>query len=171
MRPNESDDAALDGFIVAEWAGLLVALRLTCGPAADVEGALAEAVARAWEQRRDRAIRNLRGWVLTVALNEVRSQARRTAVASRYQERVRPLLHDAAGTDGANVDLLRALDHLTRRQREAVVLYYWGDLSTAAVGRSMGISADTVKALLHQGRAALAPQLGIRHDHAEEISP
>jgi RNA polymerase sigma-70 factor, ECF subfamily len=53
------------------------------------------------------------------------------------------------------VDLQRALRRLPRREREAVALFYLLDLAVADVADAMGVTAGTVKTLLHRGRRAM----------------
>jgi len=55
--------------------------------------------------------------------------------------------------------VVRALHALPPRQREALVLTYYGNLTQAQAASAMGISASAVKS--HVGRAieALRPQL------------
>jgi RNA polymerase sigma-70 factor (ECF subfamily) len=61
------------------------------------------------------------------------------------------------------IDLRRALRYLPQRQRQAVVLFYVGDLSIYEVANLMGVSDGTVKAHLSQGREALRKRLETRH--------
>jgi RNA polymerase sigma factor (sigma-70 family) len=58
------------------------------------------------------------------------------------------------------VDLERALDDLSRRQRQAVDLHYFVGLDIATVASVMGCAPGTVKATLHQARARLRVLLG-----------
>ena len=55
--------------------------------------------------------------------------------------------------------LLRAIRALPPRQREALVLRYYLDLSEAEIARSMGIRRGTVKSATSRGLAALGRQL------------
>jgi RNA polymerase sigma-70 factor (sigma-E family) len=52
-----------------------------------------------------------------------------------------------------------ALRELPRRQREALVLRYYLDLSEAGIAQAMGISRGTVKSTTARGLAALARKL------------
>lgn len=67
------------------------------------------------------------------------------------------------GADGrADRDRLReALRVLPARQREAVVLRHWLDLSEEQCARELGCSVGTVKSLASRGRAAL--RLSLEH--------
>lgn len=172
MDSNESHPAGIEEFVNDEWAGLLAALIVVCGRSVDAEGALAEATARAWERLdRREEIRSLRGWVLAVALNIVRTQGRRRGVARRAH---RLLLAGATATTDPpstdSLDLLDALRHLSYRQRQAVVLYYWADLPISDVAELMEVAEGTVKALLHQGREGLRRMLARTDDPDEVLS-
>ena len=59
-----------------------------------------------------------------------------------------------------DIDLERALDQLTGRQRSAVDLHYFVGLDVASVAEVMGCAPGTVKATLHQARARLRDLLG-----------
>ena len=92
-------------------------------------------------------------------VNLSRSTLRRRLVALRHAPKPMP---DAAGADeGAFARLeraavVRALAELPRRQREAVVLRYYGDLSEAQIAAAIGVSPGAVKSYCSRGLAALA---------------
>lgn len=56
-------------------------------------------------------------------------------------------------------ELLVALDRLPRRQREALVLRYWLDLSEREIADAMGVSPGSVKTHASRGLAALREAL------------
>jgi RNA polymerase sigma factor (sigma-70 family) len=68
---------------------------------------------------------------------------------------------DAASAESDALTLLdraavvHALTSLPRRQREALVLRYYADLSEAQTAHAMGISAGAVKSHTSRGMAAL----------------
>ncbi|MBC7374860.1 MAG: SigE family RNA polymerase sigma factor [Frankiales bacterium] len=62
---------------------------------------------------------------------------------------------DGAAARAERSRLLDALDALPGRQREAVVLRHWLDLSEAQCAEALGVSVGTVKSLASRGRAAL----------------
>lgn len=114
-----------------------------------------------WRRVRDpeRAV----AWLRSAVLNGARSRLRHLEVRRRHQ----PLpsgdqesAEDIALAVGTREHLLLALRSLPARQREAVVLRYYLDLSEAQMARAMGISAGSVKTHLHRGLAALQTQLG-----------
>jgi RNA polymerase sigma factor (sigma-70 family) len=88
---------------------------------------------------------------------------RRKRVADRIAEKAPPDMPSAEY--GALVSLERAtvvaaLQRLTSRQREAIVLRYYADLSEGQIAAAMGISRGAVKSHLARGMAALRAALG-----------
>ncbi len=90
-------------------------------------------------------------------VNRSRSSLRRRAVARRHAPAPMP---DAESAEGAAMTALEgqlvmaAVRHLPPRQREALVLRYYLDLSEAETARVMGCSRGAVKS--HTSRAAAA---------------
>ena len=123
----------------------------------DALEAAQEAFARAFA--RWRRLRNeewVAGWVITTALNFLR---RRRKAEPPVSSRDRVVSEPSA----AAVDLQRALRRLPARQREALVLFYVGDLPVHKVANLMGIGDGTVKAHLSRGRVALREEMEVRH--------
>ena len=101
------------------------------------------------------------GWVMTTALNVCRRQLRRTSSVGTAD-----LSNERSGSvsdPGVRVDVSTALRRLPLRQREAVVLFYVGDLPLGAIADLMSISEGAVKAHLAQGRKALRGLLEVKH--------
>lgn len=94
-----------------------------------------------------------------IVVNEVRSRARRRQTAERKQHLV-PVLGDTAGPDGERRAVVEELARLPRRQREALVLRYWLDLTHEQVAEIMGVRPGTVKSQVSRGLATLATALG-----------
>ncbi|GII62531.1 RNA polymerase sigma24 factor [Sphaerisporangium krabiense] len=61
-------------------------------------------------------------------------------------------------------DLLAAVDGLPRRQREAVVLRYWLDLSEREIADAMGVTPGSVKSHTSRAIAALGRALEEKND-------
>jgi RNA polymerase sigma-70 factor, ECF subfamily len=95
------------------------------------------------------------GWLVKVALNEVRDLSRKTSRAEAIEADVP---HPNVNTD--LLDLRAALLQLPQRRREALVLFYVADLPIASVAQVMDVSEGTVKAHLSQGRETLRDLLG-----------
>ena len=111
----------------------------------------------------------LRTWSLGIAINVVREQRRSGQREGALAEEVgvetdgrRPAAvepHDAAET-GERRDALRAsLADLPDRQREAVVLRYFEDLSVEETAAAMACAPGTVKATVHQALRKLKEKL------------
>lgn len=102
------------------------------------------------------------GWVMTTALNVCRRQLRRNSPAAATED----LSKERPGPNRdltLRVDVSTALRNLPPRQREAVVLFYVGDLPLGAIADLMAISEGAVKAHLAQGRKALRGLLEVKH--------
>jgi len=147
-----------DGFDLAFESLYRLAYRVAfrvLGDQGDSEDVAQEALARAvvrWSRLKDRP----EGWVTRVASNLAIDRYRR-------RRRVPPPLTGPVGLVdpylGERGDLVVALRRLPRRQREAVVLRYLGDLSEAQVAREMGCSIGAVKSHGARGLTSLRRQL------------
>jgi RNA polymerase sigma-70 factor (sigma-E family) len=114
---------------------------------------------RNWRRLRnaDRAAAYLR----QSTVNGARSVGRRGATATRHASTLRAVTDepDPAGAIVERSAVLAALAHLPERQREVLVLRYYGDLSEADIASSLGISRGAVKTHASRGLAALRPTL------------
>ncbi len=93
-------------------------------------------------------------WLFTIAQNVCRDFWRRQRVAGAVQEE--PGGPDGHQTDGmrdvdTRLGLATALRALPPRQKTAIELRYFADLSLEDVASTMGISPGAAKALLHRG--------------------
>ena len=68
---------------------------------------------------------------------------------------------DRPGPDGQRVDLHRALDTLSRRQREVLVLRFLADLPEADVAKALGCSVGSVKQHASRGLATLRTSMAV----------
>jgi RNA polymerase sigma-70 factor (ECF subfamily) len=66
--------------------------------------------------------------------------------------------------DPADAGLLRRVEALPEKQRQAVLLYYMDERPVDEVAQMMGLPVNTVKTHLHRARASLADALGARED-------
>ena len=126
---------------------------------AEGEDALQEALAAAWRKRDqyDPARGTVRTWLLAVAADQGRKtwRVRRPVPTLAAHEAAAP-----AGDHDARLDLGRALDLLTRRQRVAVELHYYLGLPLAEVAVVLGCAEGTVKSTLSDARARLRRAMG-----------
>jgi len=118
----------------------------------------------AWQRLRD--AENALAYVRQAVVNRSRSVLRHQMVIEKYLEVAPPDMPSAE--QGAFVSLDRdavvaALQGLSARQREAIVLRYYADLSEAEIARAMGISRGAVKSHTARGMAALRTALEPEH--------
>jgi RNA polymerase sigma factor (sigma-70 family) len=103
------------------------------------------------------------GYVRATVCNLTRNRRRHLAVARRAAPRLAladgPSLEQGAIGREDHHELLAAVAELPRRQREAVVLRYWLELTEAEMAATMGIAAGTVKSLVSRGVAAVGKKL------------
>lgn len=110
----------------------------------------------AWRRLRDpnKALSYLRQAVV----NKARSVLRHRAVVEKHAPKALP---DAPSAEVGAMNMLereaviRALRKLPTRQREAIALRYYGDLSEAQIADAMGISRGAVKSHTSRGITAL----------------
>jgi RNA polymerase sigma-70 factor (sigma-E family) len=100
---------------------------------------------------------DLLAYARAAVLNACRTLLRRRALMRRFVEPPPPVW--SAENDVLIAEdrrrVLRALTRLAPRQREAIILRYYLDLSEAEIAASMGVSAGTVKSTLSRGLTAL----------------
>ena len=114
---------------------------------------------RNWQGLRDadRAAAYLR----QSTVNGVRSAGRRSVVVVRHEPLLRQVTDspDPAEAVADRSAVMGALARLPERQREVLVLRYYGDLSEADIAEALGISRGAVKTHASRGLAALRPTL------------
>jgi RNA polymerase sigma-70 factor (sigma-E family) len=108
----------------------------------------------------DKALAYLR----TTVVNRARSALRRRTVADRYAAAEPPPATMPSAETGAlgmiaQREMIDTLRRLPARQREAIVLRYYVDLSEADIAEAMGVSRGAVKSHLSRGMAALRKNL------------
>ncbi|EMF50840.1 MULTISPECIES: SigE family RNA polymerase sigma factor [Streptomyces] len=165
---KEARDAEFQSFVVSRWPRLLRTAFLLTGEqhaAEDLVQSTLERVYAAW--RRVGAADDPDAYVRCVMINAHARRHRR-----RLKEFLAPkddsgLTHELPDADDriARADdrgaLLTVLAALPARQREAVVLRYWEDLSEAQAAEAMGCSVGTVKSNTARGIAKLRALPGL----------
>lgn len=152
-------DQAVTALYGAEYRSLVRLAALLVRDVATAEEVVQDAFVAmhgAWRRLRspDKALAYLRQSVV----NRARSVLRHRAVVEKYAPKGLPDVQSAE--HGAIIQLerdavVRALHGLPPRQREALVLRYYGDLSEAQIAAAMGISRGAVKSHTARGMAAL----------------
>jgi len=118
---------------------------------------------RAEEIVMDAFVRSLARWR---TVREPEAYVRRAVLNLCRNRRRRAFLERRSGTEERTDAIPDPVDHVVRsvralphRQRAAVVLRYWHDLSEAAIADALGCSVGTVKSQLSKARASLARAL------------
>ncbi|WP_441251415.1 RNA polymerase sigma factor [Kitasatospora sp. McL0602] len=105
---------------------------------------------------------NALGYLRTSVVNGARSVLRRRKTAREYvppHEADAPSAEDLAVLGDEHRRVLVALQELTPRQREVLVLRYWSDLSEAQIAETLGLSRGTVKSTASRALDALEKHL------------
>lgn len=151
-----ADPADQDAFLRLMYRRVVGVLRLRGHGVDDAEEIAQEALARAvehWQQVT--AASSPEAWVLRVALNVANSRLRRLRTRRQKEPLVRTsqVAHDEDVSE--RLAVADAVRQLPVRQREAIVLRHFADLSVAESAEVMGCAAGTVRALTAQAIAAL----------------
>jgi RNA polymerase sigma-70 factor (sigma-E family) len=117
-------------------------------------------VAGSWRGLRDQD--KAEAYLRTTVVNLSRSRLRHRMVVAKHQPEPPGDVASAESSAMRTVQrdlVLHALHQLPARQREAVVLRYYGDLSEAQTAAAMGCSVGAVKSHTSRAMAALRPLL------------
>jgi RNA polymerase sigma-70 factor (sigma-E family) len=127
------------------------------------EDAVSDAFVKVYRQWRKGDVTSPGAYVRRAVVNEVNSRFRRLAVERREAARQWGDDRGSRAADDQVVDhdlMFRALQTLPERQRTAVVLRYYNDLSEQETADTMGVSVGTVKSSVHRGLARMRALLG-----------
>lgn len=127
---------------------------LLCGDRHRAEDAVSEAFVRVYRRWRKGGIDHPRAYIKRAVVNEVNSRFRRLTVERREAAKQSADNRGVRAADDqlADADLIfRTLQALPERQRTAIVLRYYADLSEAEIATTMGIAAGTVKSTVSRG--------------------
>ncbi len=157
-------DTAVEAMYAAHWRQLVRLSTLLVHDQHAAEDVVQDAFVAMhgkWSRLRDpdKALAYLRQAVV----NRSRSALRHRAVVERHVRRAAPGegVVDGPGVGGARRDAVReALQRLTERQREVLVLRHYLDWSEAQIADALGISRGAVKSHASRGSAALRELLG-----------
>jgi RNA polymerase sigma-70 factor (sigma-E family) len=101
-------------------------------------------------------------YLRSMVMNGARSKLRRRRVARKHPPKAEP---PAEGADAAAVvhedqrEVIEALRTLPTRQRECLVLRYYGGCSEAEIAEILGIARGTVKSSVSRAMATMAERL------------
>ena len=136
---------------------------LLLGDQADAEDAVHDAFLKLWRRHGGRTdmLDNPLAYLRVAVVNNARTTLRRRKSA---REHAPPFLPHAESAEDLVVpqqhrEVLDAVNALPKRQREILVLRYWGDLSEVDIAATLGISRGTVKSSASRGLRNLAQLL------------
>lgn len=142
-------DHSFEQFFEAQYPGICRALWLGFGEGCDPDDAAQDAFARAFQKwsavsRLDRPAT----WVFVVAVRQARRNVRRRhrSMGDSVWATEPPQPSDDVAS---RLSIVAALDELAPRQRLAIVLRYYADLSVRDIAKAMTCREGTVKATIH----------------------
>ncbi|WP_406298555.1 SigE family RNA polymerase sigma factor [Embleya sp. NBC_00888] len=155
---NTTKDAEFRDFMSSRWSHLLrTAFLLTGGNHHDAEDLAQSTLARVYAKwERVRHSENIDGYVRQIMVNVHTDRHRRRRVREWITARVPDVAtSDRTGRLADRDVLLTALARLPARQRAAVVLSYFEDMSQAEVAAALGVGLGTAKSQVSRGLAKL----------------
>lgn len=164
-RVGRGDPAAVQALVARKLPRLLNLARRMLGDPVEAEDVAQEAFLRAWKQAPNWTPGKAKfdTWLHRVTLNLCYDRLRRRRETPMAEPPDRPDPGPApdrgleASELGAQVD--RALQALPERQREAIVLCHYQELSNIEAAELMGVSVEAMESLLSRGRRALRTAL------------
>jgi RNA polymerase sigma-70 factor (sigma-E family) len=133
---------------------------LLTGDRALAEDMVHEAFVRLFGRFRD--LRNpdaFPAYLRTTVVNLARSHFRRRKVERAYVERAGPAPEAGPEEPGERQQMWEALHRLRPRQRAAIVLRYYEDLTEAQTAEVLGCAVGTVKSLVSRGLDRLRAEI------------
>lgn len=159
MPTQPADDQWLRELYDASWTGLVRLAMLLLGSSDQAEELVQDAFVAVYQRREQfgsqaEAVRYLR----TTVVNRCRSAHRHRTVVNRYRPDPAPGVptpEHLVTTRDEGRRLFAALDQLSQRQREVVIMRYYSDASEAEIAETLGISRGAVKSHAHRAIASL----------------
>ncbi len=161
--PDVHDRLTFDEFFAAESETLYRRMRLVTRDHHEAEEVVQDAFLSMYERWDGIAgIADPVGYLYRTAFNAWKKRTRRAARAIRNVLTPAPAADDFEAADARTV-VGDALDHLTPRQRAAIVLTDLIGFSSEEAGEILGIRPVTARVLASQARASLRERLGDVH--------
>jgi RNA polymerase sigma-70 factor (ECF subfamily) len=155
---------AFDAVYRRHWRGVFGAAYRVLGRAAEADDVAQEVFARHWREpgHFDARRGELGSYLRLMARSRALDLWRREQAATRARDRlalltvpdevpVRERPADAAARDSLRPPVVAALRRLPPRQREALVLAYWGGLTADEIARRAGVPLGTAKSRIRMG--------------------
>ncbi|RZJ44112.1 MAG: RNA polymerase sigma factor [Brevundimonas sp.] len=172
-RVGRGDPAAIQAMVARKLPRMLALARRMLGDPMEAEDVAQDALLRAWKQAPKWTPGKARfdTWLHRVALNLCYDRLRRRreiatdSPPDRPDESPAPDRGLLAADVGVRVDA--ALSRLPERQREAIVLCHYQELTNIEAAALMEISVEALESLLSRGRRALRLALADMRPDAE----
>jgi RNA polymerase sigma factor (sigma-70 family) len=158
-----ADPYDFEAFCHMQYPRLIASMTLYTGDRDLARDLANEALARAFaDWRKVRSMEYPGPWLHRVATNLANSHFRKVRHEARARERLSPVSESqmAAGLD--RQVLLDGISRLPRRQKTAIILRYFFDLSVAETAEQMNCADHTVKKLTGRAISALRADTTIR---------
>ena len=160
-RVGQGDPAAIQAMVARKLPRMLALAQRMLGDPVEAEDVAQDAMLRAWKQapRWTPGKAKFDTWLHRVALNLCYDRLRRRreiptdAQPERPDEGAAPDRGLLAADVGRRVDV--ALARLPERQREAIVLCHYQELTNIEAAALMDVSVEALESLLSRGRRAL----------------
>ena len=136
---------------------------LLCGDRTRAEDAVADAFVKVYRQMSRGEVLQPRAYLHRAVVNQIHSGFRRSTLERRHAGTVSGDTRGWRRADDEIADyeeMLAALRELPQRQRTAVVLRFYQDMSEKQIAEVMGVAVGTVKSSLHRGLERLRGVLG-----------
>jgi len=172
-RVGQGDPAAIQSMVARKLPRMLALARRMLGDAAEAEDVAQEAMLRAWRQapRWTPGKARFDTWLHRVTLNLCYDRLRRRREIATDSPPDRPDEGSAPdrGLLAADVGMRveAALARLPDRQREAIVLCHYQELTNIEAAALMEVSVEALESLLSRGRRALRLALADMRSDAE----
>lgn len=121
----------------------------------DPEAIGAEVLTISWRKLAEVPVDDARPWLFATARNLLLAEWRKASAADGRDEIPETMLESGPEVQILDPELKRCLRALSVRDREALLLVAWEDLTPALAARSLGVSQAAFRVRLHRSRKRL----------------
>jgi RNA polymerase sigma factor (sigma-70 family) len=151
-EPSMVDALDVDAAWRLHYADMVGLAALLCGSRRDAEDLVQDVFVEL--QRRPRDVRDLAGYLRVAVVNRCRRWQRRERLARRHR------VHAQSVSGDPEVDtILRLIARLRPKQRTAILLRFYADLSMAQIADAMSCTEATARSHVRRGLAKLEEML------------